>query len=543
MNEKLFIPFTSQVVPVKPINEQMTLCKCYVLALGKNRKKTSISKEAADDALSSLYNIPVVGHLYVDKDGKVWMGGHDQVIEKGADGVYRFRTLTVPYGVVPQQDNVHYEEVTESDGVTRTYMVADVILWTGKYPELMKAVYSKDMYFSQSMEITPTAAKRENGYLVIDKFQFSALCLLCKSDDEHNVEPCFESACVEPYDFCASDEWTKRFEEFKTELARAYSVAHDEEGGKPALNKEQIIQIMLEFGLGADSNLPFEVADGMSEEEFRAKLQETFGAANQEETAAVVSNPDVPVIDNGQLVSTEDTSTEAQDTANFAKQETETVEDDAPANEPLAYAAERTYREKAEALDEALSKLGVSTDAICQHYYLIDFDSEYVYANLFYCNRDGEERNETYRIPYSVDADGGCTLDTTNQEPVRLVWLTKADEEKLAAQENQLRELTEYKQAKLEEERNREFAAVLAEFPELQDLDEYRAVVSNVATFESPDALCEKMYALRGKYNLFASKPSSQSPSDIRIPVGVEAHKGQNEMEEFMNRYCPRRAN
>lgn len=121
-------------------------------------------------------------------------------LEKDEDGNYKFKVLTVPYGVVPQQDNVHYEEVEESDGTRKTYLVADVILWTGRYPDLLNAKYSKDLYFAQSMEITPSKTSKEDGFLNVEEYQYSALCLLGKSDDaSKNIEPCFEQARVEPY--------------------------------------------------------------------------------------------------------------------------------------------------------------------------------------------------------------------------------------------------------------------------------------------------------------------------------------------------------
>ena len=65
--ELIAITFKAKIKPVKPINEQFTLCKCFVMAIGKNVNKTIISKESVDDALPTLFNIPVVGHLYIDK--------------------------------------------------------------------------------------------------------------------------------------------------------------------------------------------------------------------------------------------------------------------------------------------------------------------------------------------------------------------------------------------------------------------------------------------------------------------------------------------
>ena len=71
------VKFNAKITPVKPLNDEMTLCKCYVMAVGKNRNYSCISKEAVEDALPTIYNIPVVGHMYVGEDGEYHMGGHD----------------------------------------------------------------------------------------------------------------------------------------------------------------------------------------------------------------------------------------------------------------------------------------------------------------------------------------------------------------------------------------------------------------------------------------------------------------------------------
>ena len=90
------VEFAAKIKPIKPINEQFTLCKVYVLALGKNRNGSVITKEAADDALPTIFNIPIVGHLYADSDGELHMGGHDITLEKDVNGEYKFVQLTVP---------------------------------------------------------------------------------------------------------------------------------------------------------------------------------------------------------------------------------------------------------------------------------------------------------------------------------------------------------------------------------------------------------------------------------------------------------------
>ena len=318
MHERLTIGFTSKLVPVKPINEQMTLCKCYVMSIGKNRNKSNITKEAAEAALPTLFNIPVVGHLYVDDDNVCRMGGHDMALERDSEGKYKFRMLTVPYGTVPQQDNVHYEEVTESNGEVRQYQVADIILWTGRYPELLEAKYSDGIYFAQSMEIVPMKTSKSDGYTNIEKFQYSALCLLGKSDEaSKNVEPCFESARVEPYEFSVTEEWIKLFGEFKAELTKSFGACAMEV--KKKLNDEKIKSILSEFGLSDGVKLPFELKPEMSEEDLRRELSAHY-SSNQN-------------------------SSEKSET------------DDENDKVPVRFAVELTYEEKRKKINEALNVL------------------------------------------------------------------------------------------------------------------------------------------------------------------------------------------
>lgn len=519
MDEKMVIGFTGKVVPEKPVNDQMTLCKCYVMALGKNQNKTNISKEASDNALPSLFNIPVVGHMYVDKDNTCRMGGHDMALEKDEDGNYRFKVLTVPYGVVPQQDNVHYEEVEENDGTKKTYLVADVILWTGRYPDLLSAKYSEDIYFAQSMEINPSKTSKEDGFLNVEEYQYSALCLLGKSDDaSKNIEPCFEQARVEPYDYSATEEWTKLFGEFKEELAKCYEKQGIEKGGEKALNTEMIANILAEFELSEITQLSFEITEDMTEEMLRNKLQEYVAVASDE------TNVDT-AIENA----------ESKEQVEFVAEDATATNENESNVEPLKFSIELTCEEKRKILCGLLNKACIWNETEYISYYLIDFDSEFVYCEYRHCGNDIAEVKCMLRIPYAESGEA-LALNLTESERVRLVWLTKADEDKLANDKQQLAELTEYKKTRVEEDRRKEFALVIDEFKDLGDIEDYKEVVKNAMCFESSDALREKLYALRGKY----LKPAGKKPiTQIRIPVGFAANKTNSELDEFMSKYLP----
>lgn len=512
MNGRLKIGFTSKIVPVKPINEQMTLCKCYVMAIGKNQNKSNIPKEAVDDALPSLFNIPVVGHLYVDKENNCRMGGHDMALERDENGKYKFKVLTVPYGTVPQQEGVHYEEVTEKDGTINLYQVADIILWTGRYPELLDAKYSDGIYFAQSMEIIPMETSKEDGYINIDKFQYSALCLLGKSDDRSkNVEPCFESARVEPYDFSLSEEWTKLFGEFKEELAKSYVQHNFEKGGKTNLDIEKLKSIFCELGLPEDTKLSFEIGD-MTEEMVKAKISELYLSATSSEQNKKENSPGT----------------------------NSSVTEEGGNKKPIKFAVELTYEEKRKGIRDAFASLCYWDEDEYKYYDLIDFDNKYAYGCYHIKGEHTKEDSGTIRVPYTFGT-GKVELHVEQAEKVRQVWLTKADEDKIEEEKKQMDSLIDFKKSRLEEDRRKEYSAVISEFSDLSEIDEFKTVVKDAMTFESVDALTEKLYAIRGKY---IKKPAKKALDTIRIPVGFEAKGNKNsEIDEFMSKYLHEKSN
>ena len=195
------LTFTSKFTDFEIVSKEFTKCRCYALASGDNVNGSDITMSAIDKAISrgEFYNKPIVAHLYKDEDDGSWrVGGHDSkwVITNTSMEVVN---ECIPFGTIPESANVHKEEVLEADGITtNTYVVMDILLWTGRF-NIMDAAYSDDVYFNQSCELSINEYHyKENDVLAIDDFTFSALCLLNKSDDNSkNVRPCFGSCRVE----------------------------------------------------------------------------------------------------------------------------------------------------------------------------------------------------------------------------------------------------------------------------------------------------------------------------------------------------------
>lgn len=219
--EKFNLNNISKFELIKPINKEFALFKCYVAGVGKNRNMSYISKERMDAALPTLSYAPVVGHLIQNEDGSYRLGSHDAIfdIEK-----WEIVPLTVPVGVVVE-NSFGYETVTEY-GVDVDYLTANVILWTGRYPELFDCQYSDDIFCAESMEIDVQqyrVLEEDSNYIEILDFSFSALCLLGKSDDpELNQEPCFISSKLVPINFSA-DDFVAKFNELKEAVKECFN--------------------------------------------------------------------------------------------------------------------------------------------------------------------------------------------------------------------------------------------------------------------------------------------------------------------------------
>lgn len=253
MNKKLVktIEYTAKHSSYEILNSQLTKARCYIMASGKNANRSNITLQAMKSCISLLGNTPVVAHLYKKSDGTgTRIGGHDVELKiSDSDGI-TMKDLTVPFGVIPENCNPEIVEVLEEDGMTKNnYLIADVILWTGRYP-IMDASYSSDIYFNQSCEIIIDDCHYDkDDYLIIEDFTLSALCLLNKSDDkEENVRPCFPSCRVEKAKYSLDQNSFKK--EFALLMQEVRSLAFKDTKPNKEGNhkmKEKIVEILSAF--------------------------------------------------------------------------------------------------------------------------------------------------------------------------------------------------------------------------------------------------------------------------------------------------------
>ena len=284
------LKFKAKVTPIEKINDEFTLCKCYVQGVGKNRNFSYMSKENIQRCLPTLSYAPVVGHLIdkLDEDGnptgEKYMGGHDYYI----DDDWNLKSACVPYGVV-KADSFDFETVKEyEDEIETEYLTAEVVLWTGRYSELMEAIYSDDFYFNQSMEINVSEFRpyeEDSNYTELTDFTYSALCLLGKADDKtspEHTEPCFVESKVIPVQYSLErEEFSKVMGELKNELA-FYFNKDNTEGKEDEVvenEKEEVIETVEEVNEESTE----EVVENTTEETPDAEVNEDTNTESENE--------------------------------------------------------------------------------------------------------------------------------------------------------------------------------------------------------------------------------------------------------------------
>lgn len=396
MSEKITLFYTAKPISYERINDEFTKMRCYVLATGKNANYSRISREAVDKAISTLYNIPVVAHLKQKDDGGYCIGGHDRQIVIEDNSIF-LNDLTVPFGVVPETNNIEYVNIIEQDGKTSEYLVCDIILWTGRYGEIMDAAYSEEIYFGQSMEIIPFKVQpleEDDRYIDVQDFEFSALCLLGKSDDStYHTEPCFPSACVKPVKYELDEQkFTDEFSILMKNLKMAYSSNENnttEKGGELMDEKIELLDEAVEsesFSNGQEIEEVEVAVDGIELEEIEVEFSEDF--ENEEDIS-------------------------------------------------LRFA---TYNTKRSAIISALSPVygkNEEGDIISYtEFWLCDFDDKYVYVEMnSFDATNGKENSSLARMEYSYDEKLAVATISNEFDKMVLVWMTVDENAQRIAEE------------------------------------------------------------------------------------------------------------
>ena len=194
MHKSVKLTTPCEFINVEPLNPLISKCQIKVCYVGEqpNRNKSVITKEVATKMANSLPGSPIVGYF---NDNKKDFEEHNRTIEI-SNGKFEMKDTTKPYGFVPTDAKVWFQQYQDDDAVIREYLCTEGYLWTGQYPECQRII---DKGNNQSMELDTERidaywTKDENEkpqFFIINEAIVSKLCILGE-----DCEPCFEGASV-----------------------------------------------------------------------------------------------------------------------------------------------------------------------------------------------------------------------------------------------------------------------------------------------------------------------------------------------------------
>lgn len=443
-----------------------------------------------------MFNCPVVCNYDVNSDT---IGSHDVTLVKKDDGSLVMVNLTDAVGVIPMDANYWWETV-EDDGVSHEYLNVDVLLWK-RCPAYQKI---KDSGItSQSMEITVKDGSLKDGVFHVDKFEFTAFCLL--GDD---VTPCFESASLQMF---SRNDLSVQFSNLMNELKNtitqgqpAVAINHNKtEGGDSAMNKKQ--ELMAKFGLTEDM-LDFNIEDFSIEE-----LEQKFEALKAKEP-------------EGKFALTGQVAEEIY--AALSKEMVHSEWGDYPRYFMWDYDNEamEVYCYDHEDWNLYGFKFSMNGDNV-----IVDFDSKkrkkFVVADFV----EGEQQASFSKV---AEAYTNAAVSKASGEAEAKFKLEREELEQKFSDANQsaenmkveLEELRTFKADSLAAERVAEEEAVFSLFPDLDGMEEFEALKGNCAKFSIED-LEEKCFALRGRFGKQVFSVQKQKTPRI----AVQKHEPEDE--------------
>lgn len=499
MDKTLRLDYTFKPISFEKINSEFSLMRCYVMALGKNRNYSYFNKESVEAAIPSLFNIPIVAHLK-KRDGGWYVGSHDRQIVIDDEGI-TVNDLTIPFGCVPESCSAEWVDVTEKDGTTATYLTASIILWTGRYPELLeaKSQTDEDVYYNQSMEISISSwseLEEDKKYVNITGFNFSALCLLGRDleDPDYHTEPCFPSARVEPIEFSLEDKFTNEFSLMLEELKK---LSIDFENIKFSQEKEEEkvlnekLELIAKYNLTVDQ-LDFTI-DEISLEDLEIKLKE------------------------------------------FVKQEPEDN------NTEMSFSA--THNQIREALRNALDR-EITRDADGNiidevYYWIADSSEDYAFVERSHWTASGDYDSKYGRFTYTFDESTMTATITSEFEEMFLMWLTaeekaaidaaNADYESIKSEfdkykevhitaEDEVIELRNFQTERLKAERDDAETEIFDKFDEkLKDNEEYLSLKEKSSEYDL-EALQKECFSILGRSLANFSFNVPKKKDTVKIP-------------------------
>ena len=156
---------------------RFTRVKITLMHTGENLNYSIFPKKSVEQAIPTLANTPILGYIKYNEDGSKDFKEHEWEIKINNNSIEE-KYIGSAYGVIPEDNNAHFEEIEDEYGVKREYLIVDGIIWN-RFDDVI-SILNRDLYKYQSMEISDnyTGYWNDKGYYVFENFEFNGACFL-----------------------------------------------------------------------------------------------------------------------------------------------------------------------------------------------------------------------------------------------------------------------------------------------------------------------------------------------------------------------------
>lgn len=483
------------------IKMRLKICHNGINSNGSNFEVNDIKK-----AEKSIGNTPILANTIVNEENcTVDLGSHDMHYEphKLKEGEYKLIYDELVVGVVPETCNY---EVKESDG--KYYAFADCYIFRG-YSNYFEDFIEENGESKLSMEIIVDESnydKQKNVYNITD-FRYKGITFLGKSKGTGMMGA--KAVCYDNN----KERLISILDDLKTEIEKyQFSLKENDINNQKSEDGEKVnekLKLLKTYNIELES-LEFDI-DELSIDELKVKLDEFLASQPKEDD----NNSEDNFALNSQIV---------------------------------------------EELVEKLSSEQITTDwGTYSRYLFVDFDNET--SEVYCCDRkdwklysfsysvngdavsidfstkkrkkysivdyiDGTDTNTTFEYVFKDILDGIVqTKDKTYEE-------LKAEYEQYKSTysipNEEVQKLKEFKENTEKAEFEAKIKEVLKEFEELSNIEEFKTLKEKAFEYSDIEALREKCFAIKGKYNVtinFAknSKVSNKAPI---MPISFDEDDG-----------------
>lgn len=514
MDKHMKITYSSSVERLCEVNSSFDSGILKVAYVGKNRNGSSISKDAFERSMNTIYNCPIVCNYNRERDE---IGSHDMEVVMD-DGAAKLVNLTQPVGVIPESAKYWWESVEDVTGI-HEYLCIEALIW--KRQEAYDKIKS-NVITDESMEIKVKSGYMEDDVYVIESFEFLAFCLL------GTAESCYESASLEMFNM---DDFRKKYaemmEEFKSNFQKVNTSTevdihpqNHSKGGEVLL--EQKMELLAKFGLTLEQ-IDFEI-DSMTYAELEAKLEEITAGTGSEGGQGEGSGDDGGDGNGGAAFALSGEQFRDGLIEALSKETTETVwgemsrymycDYDSEANEVYCYDMEDW---KLYGFPYSMNGDNVVVDFDCKKrkkFSIVDFDegdADFSYKQLFETVAQASAAHKEVELNSKFESEKAQLEEKYNTASETMKTLN-----------SELTELRQYKQQKLADERAADEDAVFAMFTDLNGIEAFETLRADCSEM-SIEEIEDKCYAIRGRNT--TQTFSAAKPKSVRIPAG-EGHPG-----------------